>query len=194
MNYAKARHNMIASQVRTWDVSDEAVLRAMEALPREDFVPEAWQHFAYTDMAIPLGEGQTLLPPGTGYLTALCAFLGAKVTSVDINPARQQQAKQSFAQHGLSDIDLITADASQGFASSTLFDVIIITGGLPALPEAYKNLLKPHGRLFAIIGKKPAMQATLFHYLGNNQWFDTVLYETVVPMMEHTPIQKEFIF
>lgn len=217
MNYPKARHNMIASQVRTWDVSNPKVLDLMETLPREDFTPDGFKHFAYTDMALPLGNGQSVLPPkeqgrilqalniqphekvleictGLGYLTALCAQMGAKVVSVDINPALQKEAQKNLAAHRISNVECVCADASVGFASDEPFDVILITGGLPALPAAYKEILNPGGRIFAIIGKAPAMQATLFTYLGDNAWQETVVYETVVPMMQHASIEKEFDF
>jgi protein-L-isoaspartate(D-aspartate) O-methyltransferase len=217
MNYAKARHNMVASQIRTWDVSNPDVLALMEQLPREDFVPENLRQFAYADMAIPLENGQTMLPPkeqgrilqavsikpsdrilevctGTGYLTTLCAQLGNFVVSVDINPAQQAQAKKNLAKYDIKNVEFVTADGSQGFIHDETFDVIIITGGLAELPSAYKHILNLDGRIFAIIGKAPLMRATLFTHPGTKLWQETVLYETVVPMMEQAKSIEEFNF
>ena len=217
MNFAVARHNMVASQVRTWDVLDPSVLKAMEQLPREDFVSEPYKNLAYADTAIPLYGQQTMLPPkeqgrilqavaiqphervleictGTGYLTALLAQFAQSVVSVDINPTLQAQAKNNLARHHIHNVELITQDASQGFEQQGTFDVIVITGSLPKLPESYKNILNLKGRIFVIIGQAPLMYATLINHPTQEIWQETVLYETVVPMMEHASALKEFDF
>lgn len=217
MDFASARHNMVASQVRTWDVLNPSVLNAMEQLPREDFVPALFKNLAYADTAIPLSGEQTMLPPkeqgrilqaltiqpfervleictGTGYLTALLARFAKEVVSVDINPALQAQAKCNLQQHGIDNVELITADASHGFEQRGTFDIIVITGGLPKLPQAYKKILNLNGRIFVIIGKAPVMHATLINHPTADVWQTSVLYETVVPMMEHADSLKEFDF
>ncbi|MGA2655458.1 MAG: protein-L-isoaspartate O-methyltransferase [Gammaproteobacteria bacterium] len=217
MDFSAARHNMVASQVRTWDVFAPKVLDAMAELPREDFVPEVYKNLAYADTAIPLSSSQTMLPPkeqgrilqaleikpddrvleictGTGYLTTLLAQFAKEVVSVDINPEIQAQAKNNLAKHHINNVKLITQDASHGFENHGLFDVIVITGGLPLLPQAYKKLLNVNGRIFAILGKAPIMKATLFTFNANNILSEKILYETVVPMMEHANHLKEFNF
>lgn len=217
MNFAKARFNMVASQVRTWDVLDPRVLNAMEQLPREDFVPEVFKQLAYADIAIPISEGQTMLPPkeqgrilqaldiqpfervleictGTGYLTALLASFAKEVVSVDINPSLQAHAKQNFIKQGIRHIELVTGDASQGWDHSGTFDVIVITGSLPVLPAAYKNILNLNGRIFTIIGKAPVMYATLINHPAADIWQETVLYETVVPTMIGATAPEGFDF
>lgn len=216
MNFAKARHNMVASQVRTWDVLNPDILNAMEQLPREDFVPETFREFAYADMAIPLGHGQSMLPPkeqgrilqalaiqkhdrvleictGTGYLTALAAQFAKEVVSIDIHASIQAMARENLAKHAIQNVKLVTGSVSCGEIEQGLFDVIMITGGLPSLPLAYQKMLNPGGRIFAIMGQAPAMQATLWHHPGEDVWQKTVLYETIVPMMEQA-FNKEFNF
>jgi protein-L-isoaspartate(D-aspartate) O-methyltransferase len=217
MDFAKARHNMVASQVRTWDVLNPSVLNAMELLPREDFVPEPYKNLAYADTAIPLDAQHTMLPPkeqgrilqavaiqphervleigtGTGYLTALLAKFAKEVISVEINPTLQAQAERNLTQHNINNVKLVTADASHGFEQHGHFDVIVITGGLPQLPESYKKILNLKGRIFVIIGQAPLMYATLIYHPAGDIWQKTVLYETVVPMMAHTDALKEFDF
>lgn len=217
MDFTAARYNMVASQVRTWDVSNPDVLQAMETLPREDFVPEAFKNLAYADTAIPLKGKQTMLQPkeqgrilqalniqkhervleictGSGYLTALLAQFAKEVVSVDIDATLQAQAKKSLEQHHIQNVTLITQDASQGFDQYGHFDVIVITGGLPKLPQSYKNILNLKGRIFVIIGEAPLMHATLINHPTVEVWQETVLYETVVPMMEHASRLKEFDF
>lgn len=217
MDFVSARYNMVASQVRTWDVSDPRVLNAMEKLTREDFVPEPFKNLAYADTAIPLNNTQTMLQPkeqgrilqalaiqphervleictGTGYLTALLAEFAKEVVSVDINPTLQAQAKKSLEKHHIENVSLVTQDASQGFDQHGHFDVIVITGGMPRLPQPYKNILNLKGRIFVIIGQAPLMYATLINHPAVEVWQEIVLYETVVPMMEHANRLKEFDF
>jgi len=63
MNFDQARFNMVEQQIRTWNVLDTPILQALSELPRERFVPTAYQSLAYTDTEIPLGHGQSMLPP-----------------------------------------------------------------------------------------------------------------------------------
>ncbi len=217
MDFASARHTMVASQVRTWDVFNPHVLDAMEQLPREDFVPELYKNLAYADAAIPLYGEQTMLAPkeqgrilqalniqpnervleictGTGYLTALLAQFAHEVVSVDINALMQAEAQHNLAKHQIENVKLITADASLGFEQHGMFDVIVITGGLPKLPETYKHILNLNGRIFAILGRAPIMKALIINHPTIEVWQETVLYETVVPMMEQSNHLKEFDF
>lgn len=217
MDFSAARHNMVASQVRTWDVFSPAVLDAMAELPREDFVPEVYKNLAYADTAIPLTDTQNMLPPkeqgrilqalaikksdrvleictGTGYLTALLAQFAREVVSVDINADIQAQAKNNLTKHHICNVEFVTQDASLGFDNHGLFDVIVITGGLPKLPQAFKNILNLNGRLFAILGKAPIMKATLFTRQSNEIYSEKILYETVVSQMENAHHLKDFDF
>ncbi len=110
MNLEQARINMVEQQIRTWDVLDQDILDLLYAVPREDFVPQDCRNLAFTDMEIPIGEGQRMWAPkmearvlqelnikrtdrvleigtGSGYLTALLAHRAAHVYSVEILPA-----------------------------------------------------------------------------------------------------------
>ena len=107
MNFERARYNMIEQQVRPWSVLDPNVLRTLGAIPRERFVPPDYRCLAYSDTRIPLGHGQTMMPPvvegrllqalelagdenvleigtGSGYVTACLAGMAHSVESVDI--------------------------------------------------------------------------------------------------------------
>ena len=102
MNLEQARANMVEQQIRTWEVLDQDVLDLLYAVPREDFVPQDYRNLAFTDMEIPVGEGEKMWPPklearilqelsvrktdrvlevgtGSGYLTALLAHRAAQV-------------------------------------------------------------------------------------------------------------------
>ena len=110
MNLEQARSNMVEQQIRPWEVLDQDVLDLLYAVPREEFVPPGWRNLAFSDMEIPIGEGEKMWPPkfearvlqslvvkrtdrilevgtGSGYLTALLAHRAAHVHSVEIRPA-----------------------------------------------------------------------------------------------------------
>ena len=124
MDIEQARCNMVEQQIRTWDVLDPDVLDLLFAVRREDFVPAAYRLLAFADLEIPLGSGAKMWPPrmearvlqelhlipgetvleigtGSGYLTALLAGRGARVTSVEIDPVLAADAKGKLARAGI---------------------------------------------------------------------------------------------
>ena len=201
MDVEQARQNMLNNQIRACDVLDENLLALFEDTPREYFVPKAYRDLAFADTNIPIGLGQVMMTPfdegqllqalaiqasdtileigtGSGYLTALLAKLGNQVTSVDIFAEFTENAAAKFKEFGIANVELATGDAAQGWQEKSHYDVIVITGSLPFLPEAYKHILKPEGRLFAVLGHAPVMKATLIHQEFSQQFTSTPLYET----------------
>ncbi len=117
MDIEQARFNMVEQQIRTWEVLDQDVLDLLFAVRREEFVPAAYRMLAFADLEIPLPGGQRMWAPkmearvvqelkrepgeavleigtGSGYLTALLASQGARVTSVEIDPQLSADAKR----------------------------------------------------------------------------------------------------
>ncbi|WP_044410942.1 protein-L-isoaspartate O-methyltransferase family protein [Thiomicrospira microaerophila] len=215
MNLDQARFFMVEQQIRPWDVLDPQVLDLLESLPRHHFVAESQQKLAYTDIELPIGEGQTMLAPkieakimqaldvaesdeileigtGSGYMTGLLASLGKSVTTIEIFEALQATAKSR-----LTPFDNITfhiGDASQTWNDLKDYDVIVLTASCPALPESYKTKLKLGGRLFAFVGQSPAMEAKLITRLSENEWLEESLFETdVAPLVNSRPT-SQFIF
>lgn len=144
-DFAAMRAAMVASQLRTSDVNDPAVIAAMASVPREDFVPAALRETCYIDRSIPLGDGQMMNPPlatgrllcaaqieagdkvlllgdTTGYTAALLKAMGAEVTSVSTNPAK-------------------------GNAKNAPYDAILIEGAVDAFPAALTSQLAEGGRI-----------------------------------------------
>src|SRR5713101_7459774 len=175
MSIEQARFNMIEQQIRTWEVLDQDVLDLLFVIRRERFAPEKWRALAFADMEIPLGHGQAMWPPklearvlqelapektdtvlevgtGSGYLTALFAAKAQHVYSVEIIPEFSKQAAQTLRSEGISNITLEVGDAARGWNAHAPYDVIVLTGSVPLLPEVFRQALKPAGRLFAIIG------------------------------------------
>ncbi len=217
MDVEQARQNMLNNQIRACDVLDDDLLALFKETPRELFVPQAYCDLAFADTYIPIGRGQVMMTPfdegqllqalgikpsdtileigtGTGYLTALLAKLGKKVTSVDIFEEFTQAADVKLQQLGLKNIELFTADAAQGLEDKSRFDVVVVTGSLPKLPSAYHKLLKTGGRMFAIVGHSPVMAATLFQRQGGQQLSLTQLYETDLLPLINAVDDSEFIF
>jgi protein-L-isoaspartate(D-aspartate) O-methyltransferase len=217
MNIEQARTNMLTQQIRTWGVLNQHVLDIIAATPREKFVPEVYRNLAYADMAIPLPHDQVMLAPkeearllqalnikptdvvleigtGTGYMTALLACLAKQVYSVDIFADFTVNAKQKLHSLNIANVALITADAARGWEREAPYDVIAITGSSPLLPASFRQSLKPGGRLFAILGDAPAMEATLITRSSTNEWSETLLFETVVPPLINALAPSEFVF
>lgn len=214
----QARANMIAQQIRTWDVLDETVLETLEAVPREAFVPEDLTHLSFADTQVPLGHGQCMLQPkvearllqsltlaptdqvleigtGSGYMAALMGRQAQSVVTVEKRPALASLAKASLQSAGISNV---TVQEGNGFDPSAPWahrevDVIVLSGGLPQKPEALMSLLRPGGRLCGIFGSAPIMRAVVITRLAQG-WSETVLFDTLVPMLEDHPFTPTFRF
>ena len=217
LNFEQARFNMIEQQIRPAEVLDYRVLDTIAATPREDFVPEDYRELAFSDINIPISNDEIMMKPimearllqaldvqpgdkileigtGSGYFTALLAKLGQSVDSIDIDPALQQQAQTRLTAQGISNVSLIEGDAAHGWDESGSYDVIAITGSLPILPESMKQKLTVNGRLVAIIGTAPVMEATLITRLSDDQWTTDTLYETELPALKNAEQPQGFVF
>lgn len=219
MNFERARYNMIEQQVRPWSVLDPLVLETLGQLPREHFVPAAYRRLAYSDTRIPLGHGQTMMPPvvegrllqalelrsddhvleigtGSGYLTACLAKLAHAVESVEIHEDFTATARDRLVELGIDNVSLATGDAARGWDGGRQYDAIALTGAVPEVPDAYKRALAPGGRLFAIIGDidQPIMEAVQIARVGPAEWSVESLFETwIAPLVNaRRPPRFEF--
>lgn len=217
MDIEQARYNMVEQQIRPWDVLNQEVLDLLFRVRREDFVPPAHRNLAFVDMEIPLGHGQAMWTPklearvlqelavgpgdrvleigtGSGYLTALLASRAAEVVSVDIEPEFTAAATQKLRAHGLDNISLFTADAARDWADDAGFDVIVLTGSTPLLADAWRGRLRVGGRLFAIVGESPVMQAQLVTCTAPGVTRAVTLFETCVAPLRNAPQPAAFVF
>lgn len=217
MNFELARNNMIEQQIRTWEVLDERVLESLRKVPREDFVPVQHRNLAFADMGIPIGRGQFMLPPklearllqeldikpqdkildigtGSGYVTALLATLGGHVFSVDIVPEFKMAAAVKLAAHGINNVTLDVGDAARGWNRHGPYDVILIGGSLPVLPEDFQRSLAIDGRMIAVVGQAPAMDARFIRRLGPEAFEQRSLFETELPPLLNAPQPSKFVF
>ncbi len=184
IDFSIAREKMVEQQIRPWDVVDLHVLDVLAHIPREAFVPEPYRTLAYADLEIPLSGGQTMMKPviegrllqalmlspeedvleigtGSGFLTACLASLGHEVVSLEINSALAASARTHLDTIGLgSNVHIEQTDAFT-WQPERQFSVICLTGAVSTLPLQFLQWLHPNGRMFAIHGHSPAMQAVL---------------------------------
>jgi protein-L-isoaspartate(D-aspartate) O-methyltransferase len=210
------RFNMIEQQIRTWEVLDPEVLNLLHQVPREKFVPTQYQGVAFADTEIPLNENVYMLAPklearllqslslqkndhvlvvgsGSGYLTALVASLAKTVVSVDIDPDFTKLAKQNCQKLKLHNINFVTGDGALGWLKDQPYDAILFGGSLPTLPDSIQAQLNVNGRLLAIVGEAPSMNATLITRTGKQDFEKEILFETVVPALR-VKHENTFVF
>lgn len=217
-DFEQARFNMIEQQIRPWEVLDQKVLDVIARVPREDFVPERYRSsLAFTDISIPIGHGQSMLPPklegrilqslnvqpsdrileigtGNGYLTACLAKLGDEVVSIEIHADLSEAAQTRAQAHGIKNIHFIVDDAAAGWPEREGFDVIAVTGSLPQLHHGFHHCLKIGGRLFVVVGRPPVMEALLITRVGKDQWAEESLFDTSIPALENAEKPDGFRF
>jgi protein-L-isoaspartate(D-aspartate) O-methyltransferase len=208
---------MVDQQVRTWEVLDPRVLDAMYAVPRELFVPRALKDLAYSDSALPIGCGQTMLPPnlqgrilqaleltqgdrvleigtGTGYLTACLSLIAASVYSIDIHADLTGEARSNLREAlPASRIELHTRDAF-GDAPLGEYDAIALTGSLPVYDARFERALTLGGRLFSVVGTAPVMSAVRVRRVDRTEWLRESLFETVIDPLQNAPAAPAFVF
>jgi len=217
MNFEQARFNMVEQQIRPWEVLDQDVLDLLYVVPREEFVPEAYRTLAFTDMEIPIGEGETMWPPrieartlqelalrkvdrvlevgtGSGYLTALLAHRAALVYSVEIKPALAAFGKRNLERHGVDNVALEQGDAARGWLPHAPYDVIVLTGSTPVLPKNLLEQLAPGGRLFAVVGDPPIMTARVTTCVTPGTYRTAELFDTVLAPLVNAEQPPRFHF
>ncbi|MBL8406333.1 MAG: protein-L-isoaspartate O-methyltransferase [Candidatus Accumulibacter sp.] len=216
MDMEQARFNMIEQQIRPWEVLDPEVLGVLAAVKREVFVPEALKALAFADLELPIGNGQTMLPPkiearilqevgvrntdivlevgtGSGHMAALLASKAEYVYSVEIDPVLAETARRNLRRAGVTNVSVETGDASQGWSGHSPYDLIVISGSLPELPDVFLQQLKLGGRLTAFIGEAPVMEAQLI-IRTDDKAFNTInFFETVVAPLT-TRKRQSFVF
>jgi protein-L-isoaspartate(D-aspartate) O-methyltransferase len=211
-----ARRQMIDQQVRAWDVLDDRVLAVMAEVPREHFVPEAYREVAFADATIPLPHGQCMLPPkvdgrilqaldlghgdevlevgtGSGFLTACLARQARHVRSLEIFASLTSAAERAWKALSVTNVTAETVDATK-LDESGLYDAIALTASLPAYDPRFERALRPGGRLFAVVGTAPVMEARLVTRVGEDQWVSEALFETVIPPMVNAAGPDPFRF
>jgi len=217
MNVEQARFNMVEQQIRTWEVLDTEVLDLLFRVKREQFVPPEHRDIAFADLEIPIGEGESMMQPkvearilqelaiqphetvyevgtGSGYFTALAASRARHVTSVELHEDLSRRAAENLRKAGIANVTLLVGDGAQAPLIDSAVDVLVVTGSLPVLPQAFLDRLSPGGRLFAVVGDPPVMEALLVRHPERGAFQQTRLFETILKPLVNAPQPARFRF
>jgi protein-L-isoaspartate(D-aspartate) O-methyltransferase len=217
MNVEQARFNMVEQQIRTWEVLDPQVLDLLFQVKREAFVPRQHAGLAFADLEIPLGHGEAMLQPkvearilqelelkptenvyevgtGCGYLTALLASRGRHVTSAEIHPDLQERAAANLRAAAIRNVTLLQGDSARAPLAESAFDVIVLGGSTPILPQTFLDRLAPGGRLFAVVGDAPAMKAVLVRQPSAGAFQHFEIFETLLKPLANAAQPPRFRF
>ncbi len=217
MNIEQARFNMIEQQIRTWEVLDAGVLELLARVKREQFVPAEQRALAFADLEIPIGRGEAMMQPkveariiqelavkphetvyevgtGSGYLTALLAASAKHVTSAEIYEDLKARGEANLRAAGVANVPLLAGDSARAPLAESAFDVIVLTGSTPVLPQAFLERLTPTGRLFAVVGDRPVMKAVVVRQPTPGAFQRTEMFETMVKPLVNAAEPPRFRF
>ena len=192
-DFAAARLNMVESQVRVNAVTDERLIAAMAAVPRERFVPISRQGIAYMDEDIRISDGKAprfLMEPrvsaklaqlaaitadelvldigcGTGYSTAVLSRLAGTVVALESDEDLAAQAGATLSDLGVDNAVVVAGALPDGYAKQAPYDVIFINGMVSSIPETLQSQLRENGRLVAVAGDGVSGRARLYMRAGD---------------------------
>jgi protein-L-isoaspartate(D-aspartate) O-methyltransferase len=173
--FARAREEMVATQIASRGVRDARTLAAMRKVARHLFVPPALARQAYEDYPLSIGHGQTISQPyivgfmtealglaggetvlevgtGSGYQAAVLAEIAARVHTIEIVAPLAEEAAALLKRLGYANVLVRAGDGYQGWPEAAPFDAIIVTAAAPRVPEPLKQQLKDGGRLILPLG------------------------------------------
>lgn len=206
---AKGKRKKLVDELRRKGITDEEVLRAINKVPRHDFMDPAFLNHAYVDKAFPISSGQTISQPytvavqssllnikkrdrileigtGSGYQAAVLAEMGAKVYTIERFRELFLKAQATLTQLGYS-ADFFYGDGYEGKPQYGPFDGILITAAIPEVPEKLLKQLKTGGRLVAPIGSYTSQIMTLVVRTGEDNFdYSTHGSFIFVPMLKGT--------
>lgn len=189
MDFEAARKHMVDSQVRTNDVTDLRILNALEALPRERFMPAEMRALAYVDRELRYAEARALptardfakllaaldigpadlvldVACGAGYSTAVLAMLCEMVVAIENDEALVQRAQEALNESGAVNAAVVTGDPRAGAAKQGPFDVIVLAHAIEVEPTALLKQLKDGGRLGAFFRRGSVTKGALWRRSG----------------------------
>jgi len=183
------RRSMVENQIRRRGVRDERVLDAMFAVPRHEFVRAEHLHVAYQDCPLPIGPCETISQPyivaamtvaakispgdkvleigtGSGYQTAILAFLGAEVITIERNGSLAEAARARLERLGFSHVTVIEGDGTEGHPEGAPYRAILVTAAAPYVPHPLIDQLGDGGRLVIPVGDQYSQDLELIFKVG----------------------------
>ena len=216
MKFEAARRSMVDSQLRPNKVTDQALLDAMAVIPREQFVPDAFQAAADVDEDVPLGNGRFLLEPmvlgrliqaaapsrndtfldvgcATGYGAAVLSRLAASVIGLEIDGAMADRANSVLSTLGLANAMILQGPLEQGVPRQAPYNGIVVEGLADEVPPTLLGQLADGGRLVAVVRDRGVGRAMLF--TRNGEIISTrMLFDASVSMLPGLQSQPGFVF
>jgi protein-L-isoaspartate(D-aspartate) O-methyltransferase len=175
-DWTALRERMVREQVADRGVRDPRVLEAMGAVPRHEFVTEEVRAEAYSDRALPIGEGQTITQPyvvalmtelmevgpegapvlevgtGSGYHAAVLAAMGARVVTIENRPRLCRRAAETLERVGYDTVEVRCGDGYGGWPDGAPYDAILVSAAAEVVPEPLLAQLAVGGRLVMPVG------------------------------------------
>lgn len=217
MDFATARLNMVESQLRTNRVTDRRVLDAMGAVPRELFVPKARRPIAYVDEDLEIAEGRYLMEPmvfarlvqeaairpqdvvldvacGLGYSAAVLGQIAEAVVGLEPDATLADQANDLLTELGVENVAVVTGDPRNGYPREAPYDVILVDGGVTAVPGPLRDQLADGGRLMAVVMDGDDMgRAVVVSRIGDT-FSERTLFDAAVPVLPSFAPAPAFVF
>lgn len=220
--FETARLNMVESQVRPSDVTDRRIIAAMAHLPREEFIPGRYSDLAYMDRDVLVSgdddpAGQRHVPAArvfaklvqlcdieaddlvleigaaTGYGTAVLASLAATVVGLECESKLAKQATDNLIGHDIANTAIVDGPLEEGYPSQGPYDVILLEGCVPEVPQTLFDQLKSGGRLVAVVGENGTGKANVYlrhdETIGSREAFDANM-----PQLKGFQREQSFVF
>lgn len=183
------RADMIEKQLRRRGITDSAVLAAMEAVPRHEFVPGELRSRAYEDAPLPIGAGQTISQPyivaamtavlrlragdrvleigtGCGYQSAVLSRLAKEVFTIECRTELAAAASERLTRLGYNNVHVHCGDGTLGLPEFAPFDAILVAAAAPAVPRPLLAQLADRGRMILPIGDTEHQELRLIEKQG----------------------------
>lgn len=178
------RARMVERQISSRGIRNPLILAAMREIPRHLFIPPPYEHSAYEDSPLPIGNGQTISQPyivalmtellspgpddsileigsGSGYQAAILGLLAKRVITIERIPAVADLARSNLAQLGITNVKLVLGDGTLGYAAETPYNGILVTAAAPLIPKPLIAQLADGGRLVAPVGDRDIQELIL---------------------------------
>ncbi|MBI3362295.1 MAG: protein-L-isoaspartate(D-aspartate) O-methyltransferase [Chloroflexi bacterium] len=212
--YELERLRMVREQLNGRDIVDPRVLAAMREVPRHLFVPDDLRHLAYRDGPLPIGHDQTISQPyivalmtqllqlvgtetvlevgtGSGYQTAVLAWLARRVFSLEVKAELAQQASERLSELGRDNVEIHVGDGSQGLPDQAPFEAVIVTAAAPSAPPPLTAQLAPGGRMVIPIGGRDSQYLERWIRRGDAWHIERVSPVMFVPLVGRYGQDKE---
>lgn len=217
VDFATLRRNMVNGQIRTNNVTDAALISALLAVPREQFVPAPRRELAYVDADVPLGAGgRALVQPlvlaqliqaagvrptdkvldigcGSGYAAAILSRLAGSVVAVEEDAGLAAQAETGLATLGAGNVTVVRGPLADGCPNFSPYDVILIEGAVQVVPPGLRSQLSEGGRLLAVVGSGRSGKATIFG-VGSDGGAARELFDAAIPLLPGFTRARSFQF